>query len=415
MDDRTKQPNEAIDTPSQNNTNRSVRRSRPSSKWAAIAVAGFVVLGIGYYVRQKHVEPPAASTGAALPSVVVAQPIVRNIADHARFLGQFSAVDFVEIRAQVGGILSEIAFADGQLVKKGDLLFVIDTRPYEIKVQQAAAQVAIAEAELSLARKQLVRAQELKLNDFGTAETVDQRMSDQSSAIARLEAARQNLEDAKLDLQYCRVYAPFSGKISNHRVSVGSLVTGSRTGAGGTTLLTTLVKLDPIYLDFDMSEDDFLQYARAKRSGQETVRFSLSDEKRAERTGTLDFIDNAINRSSGTIHARATVSNPDLLLSPGAFARLEVTTGSPKPSILIPEASLSLDQSQHFAMTVDEAGIVVAKEVEPGSLFGGLRAIKHGLAETDRVVIDGLPYARAGQKVAIEIGTIAASADDFAQ
>ena len=334
-----------------------------------------------------------APTTRATPKIAldqraaVSHPLVHDVVDRAGFLGQFSAVDSVEIRAQVGGILSQIAFTDGQIVKKDDLLFVIDPRPYEIKVQQAAAQAAIAEAQLVLADKELVRAQQLKQSDFATAESVDQRAGEHSAAIARVDAAKQSLEDAELDLQYCRVLAPFSGKISNHRVSVCSLVTGSRTGAGGTTLLTTLVKLDPIYLDFDMSEDDFLKYQRANHSGQKEVKFRLSDESRDTRAGTLDFIDNAIDRSSGAIRARATVANADSFLLPGAFGRLEVEMGKPKPALLIPEGSLSLDQSRHIVTTVNAAGSVVANEVELGGRFGGLRVITSGLAATDRVII----------------------------
>ena len=210
--------------------------------------------------------------------------------------------------------------------------------------------------------------------------------------------------DAQLDLEFSRITAPFTGRIGAHLVSAGNLVSGSR---GGTTLLATVVSLDPIYLDFDMSEADYLAFQQAHRGtlGQE-VAISLGGDGRFDRTGTLDFLDNAVNRSSGTIHARATVPNRDLAITPGQFARLRVVTGSMAPVLLVPAAALVPDQSRQLAMTVTADGKVVPKPVEIGGLHHGLRIIRNGLDATGPIVIDGLVRARPGATVEPVIGAI---------
>jgi RND family efflux transporter MFP subunit len=325
-------------------------------------------------------------------------------------LGQFSAIDRVELRAQVGGTLTEIHFKDGQIVHKGDLLFMIDPRPYEIKLAKATAQLQTASARFALASVQLGRAQTLLHTSFGTAETVDQRTSEQSSAQAAIDDAKAQIRDAQLDIEYCRITAPFTGRISARLVSLGSLIAGSRAGTSPTTLLTTLVSLDPIYLDFDMSESDYLTFSRerARLSGPlaNAVTITLGDENRFTRQGTLDFVDNALDRSSGTIHARATVPNPDLFLVPGEFARVRVAVAPPAPTLMVPDAAVVLDQSQHMVMTVAADGTVVPAPVQTGDLRGGLRVIQSGLAPGDRVIIDGLVHATPGTKVAPQDGTI---------
>ena len=347
-----------------------------------------------------------------LPAVTVSAPLVRPIAVRAGFLGQFAAVDTVEIRAQVGGLLTEIHFTDGQIVHKGDLLFVIDPRPYQIRLAEAQAQLATAVAHLALTRAELWRAQQLKQTNFGTAETVDQRQADQETAAASIDQMRAAVDDAQLDMEYCHVRAPFTGRISSHRVSIGSLVSGSRGGTGTTTLLTTLVSLDPIYFDFDMSENDYLAYARAhpdgRVAGNDDVTIELGDEQHATHRGTLDFIDNALDRASGTIQARATVANTDLFIKPGEFARARLQVSPPKSAMLLPEAAVMLDQSQHLVLTVAPDGTVVPRPVEVGDTDGGLRVIRAGLQPNDRVIISGLMHAMPGTKVSPQPGTIAA-------
>lgn len=371
-----------------------------------MAVAALLV----YFGLAPHRGNQAAAVPTPAPQVTVSQPLQRKIDSRASFLGQFSAIDRVELRAQVGGTLTEIHFRDGQIVHKGDLLFVIDPRPYEIKLEQAKAALQTATARVELANAQLSRAQSLRRNEFATQETVDQRTSDQDSSNAAVEDAKARIRDAELDLEYCHVRAPFTGRIGARQVSVGSLVAGSRAATSPTTLLATLVSLDPLYLDFDMSESDFLTFSRERaRVGgplANKVMIGLSDENNFTREGTLDFIDNALDRSSGTIHARATVPNPDLFLAPGQFARLRVAIAPPTSAYLLPDSAVVLDQSQHLVMTVGPDATVKPKIVTTGDLRGGLRVIRSGLGPTDRVVIDGLVRAIPGRKVAPQDGTI---------
>ncbi|WP_419730204.1 efflux RND transporter periplasmic adaptor subunit [Lichenicola sp.] len=376
----------------------------------AMLFAGIGFLALDSVRHPSHAVPAAPPP----PSVMVSEPMRQDVSQEVNLLGQFSAVDRVELRAQVGGTLSEIHFKDGQIVHKGDLLFVIDPRPYQIKLASAVASVQTAQARLDLANSEFWRAQQLKHTDFGTAENVDQRSNDVRAATAALATGEQAVRDAQLDLDYSRVTAPFDGRIDDHQISVGSLVSGSRAGANTTTLLATVVSLDPIHLDFDMSENDFLAFQRAHAPGElgETVRFRLGDETRTTHTGTVDFIDNTLDRSSGTIHARAIVPNHDLFLVPGEFARLVIDIGHPTSSLLVPDQSVMLDQSQSIVLTVAPNGTVIPKPVEVGALFKGLRVVQSGLAPTDRVIIDGLMHAMPGTKVTPTASAIHLAADN---
>jgi multidrug efflux system membrane fusion protein len=342
--------------------------------------------------------------------VVVSRPLLREVDSRLGFLGQFSAVEHVELRAQVGGTLTEIHFRDGVVVQKGDLLFTIDPRPYEIRLAQANAQLETSTARLDLADRELFRAQALQRSLAGTAQNVDQRTADQRAAQAAVDDAKAQIRDAQFDLEHCRITAPFTGRIGSHLVSIGNLIAGSRAATSPTTLLATLVSLDPIYLDFDMSESDFLTYSREhaglKDGVPDKVELALTDEQQFTRQGTLDFVDNALNRSSGTIHARATVPNPDRLLTPGEFARVRLIVGSPVATLLVPDTAVLPDQSQHIVMTVAPDSTVVPKQVETGDLRGSLRVIRSGLSPNDHVIIDGILHAAPGMKVAPQEGAI---------
>lgn len=386
------------------------RPRRRTWRTAAIGIATLVAALLVYLGLAPHRGNQAAALPTPAPMVTVSQPLRREVDTRVGFLGQFSAIDRVELRAQVGGTLTEIHFKDGQIVHKSDLLFVIDPRPYEIRLEQAKAALQTAAAKVALANNQLSRAQSLKHNEFATQETVDQRTSDQDASQAAVADAKARVRDAELDLEYCRVRAPFTGRIGARQVSIGSLVAGSRAATSPTTLLATLVSLDPLYLDFDMSESDFLTFsrerARLKGALANKVVIGLSDENNFTREGTLDFIDNALDRSSGTIHARATVPNPELFLAPGQFARLRVAIAPPTPVYLLPDAAVVLDQSQRLVMTVGSDATVKPKIVTTGDLRGGLRVIQSGLEPSDRVVIDGLVRAIPGAKVAPQDGDI---------
>lgn len=379
--------------------------------WLALVLIAAGGAGAFWFTHLRTEAPAAVAAVEAPPPVAVSVPLQLPVDTSAIFLGQFSAVDRIELRAQVGGTLTQIHFRDGQVVKKGDPLFEIDPRPYEVKLAQAKAQLQTANSRLELAVIQLSRAQKLRSTDFGSQQTLDERASEKAAAVAAVDDAEARIRDAQLDLEYSRVTAPFAGRMGARQVSVGSLVAGSRAGAGQSTLLATIVSIDPIYLDFDMSESDYLTFARerAKLSGPlaSEVFIALSDEKAFTREGRLDFVDNAVNRSSGTIRARATVENGDHFLTPGSFARLRVALAPPAPTLLIPDAAVILDQSQRVVMTVAGDGTVVPKIVETGDLRGSLRVVRAGLAKEDRVIVDGLVRARPGGKVTPELRPIA--------
>ncbi len=374
----------------------------------AVAVIMIALVAFGGQ-RAWHGSAQPAPPPPAPPQVTVSTPLPQTVSATTGFLGQFSAVNSVELRAQVGGTLSDIAFQDGQIVQKGELLFTIDPRPFQIRLDQAIAQIQTAQAREALAESELWRARQLRQTDFGTAENVDQRAAEQQGALAAIATAKAAIRDAQLDLEFSRVVSPFTGRMGAHLVSVGSLVSGSRGGSTSTTLLATVVSLDPIHLDFDMSEADYLAYQRAHRGArqQDDVAISLYGDGHFDHHGKLDFIDNALDRSSGTIHARATVANPDFAITPGQFARLRIAAGDPAPALLVPADAILADQSRQMVMTVAAGGTVVPKLIEAGELHNGLRVIRSGLAPTDRVIINGLVRARPGAKVTPVSGTIA--------
>jgi membrane fusion protein, multidrug efflux system len=388
------------------------QRRRPlfsAPRLGVLLVAALAIGGVWATMGRGGASP--ATPPPAPPLVTVSTPLRRDVGQWAGFLGQFAAVDRVELRPQVGGTLTQIDFKDGDIVHQGELLFLVDPRPYAIKAAEQQAQIQSVEARLAFSGTELWRAQQLKKTQFGTTENVDQRTSDQGVDEASLAQAQSELADSELDIDYAHVTAPFTGRIGAHQVSVGSLVTGSRGGTSGTTLLATLVSLNPIYLNFHLSEADYIAFteARASHPGplSSRVEFSLGDDGHFTRQGTLDFIDNTIDPSSGTILARATVDNPDLLIVPGEFARVRLAISPPAPALLIPDAAVIPDQSQDLVMTVAPDGTVVPKIVETGDLSGGLRVIRSGLAPTDRVIIDGLMHAMPETKVTAQAGTIA--------
>ncbi len=384
-------------------------KSNVKALTAALAALGLVAGGV--VIGPRLIGPPPGPVAALpLPSVAVSMPLQRDIGPRLQFLGQFSAVDRVEIRAQVGGTLTQINFKDGDIVHKGDLLFVIDPTPYEIRLQQAAAQLAAARARLELANRESTRADSLSRTGVGSVQNADQRSAERRAALAAVDEAEALIRDAQFDLDHTRITAPFTGRIGSHLVSVGNLVAGSRAGTSPTTLLATLVSFETIYLNFDMSEGEYMIFARERKKQNgplaSKVKVSLSDEQEFTRLGTLDFIDNSLDRSSGTIHARATVLNDDLLLTPGGFARVRLEVAPPAPALLVPDASVLPDQSQHVVLTVDANNVVTPKQVELGDLRDGLRVIRSGLAPTDKIIIDGIPAVAPGAKVSPHDGSI---------
>jgi RND family efflux transporter MFP subunit len=370
----------------------------------AISVAALSLVAAGVIEGPRLLASPPAEVIAVSPPVVsVAVPVQRSLATRVQFLGQFSAVQNVELRPQVGGALTQIGFKDGDIVQKGDLLFQIDPTPYEIKLSEATAQLETAHSRLDLAKQEFFRADSLKKTGYGSIEIADQRAAEQRAAQAAVNNAEASIRDAQFDLDHTRITAPFTGRIGTHQVSIGNLISGSRAGTTPTTLLATLVSTDSIYLNFDMSEADYMTFLRNRHEGaavSDKVQVSLADEKTFTHEGTLDFIDNTLDRSSGTIHARATIRNSDGLLTPGGFARVRLEVAPPSPTFLLPDVAVLPDQSEHIVMTVGPTNVVTAKHVQVGDLRNGLRVIHSGLDASDRVIVDNIPVVHVGVTVA---------------
>jgi RND family efflux transporter MFP subunit len=359
-------------------------------------------------------EPQAAPPP---PSVTVAKPVERNVVDQDEYVGRFVAVDSVEVRSRVSGYLSEIHFTDGQMVRKGDLLFVIDHRPFQIVLDQMRANLAQARANLAFTEADLARGQELVHNKTITEQTYDQRTQAKRVAEASVAAQEAMVHSAELDLnEYSELRAPIDGRIGDRRVSVGNLVTGGN--GNNTTLLATIVSVDPIRFEFTFDETSYLRYQRfagtdtqmANGQGGVPVALKLIDEPDFKHTGKMDFVDNTIDRSSGTIRGRAVFANADGLFTPGMFGRLRVPGSPPYTALLVPDEAIGTEQARKFVLVVDDGGVARLKYVTPGALDGGLRVIKDGLAASDRVIVQGLMRARNGVKVtAQEKGAPAAS------
>ena len=381
--------------------------------WIAAAVVVAVVAGGAWWFVDRSNAAPSSPSAPPPPAVTVSEPLRREIIEWDEFTGQFASVEYVEVRARVTGFLQGVHFEDGQIVKKGDLLFTIDPRQFEAALASAKAQLAQSQSRLDLANRQLARGGELRQRDFLAQSAYDERLEEMRAAGAAVEGARAAIRLAELDLEWSKITAPIGGRVSRHLVSAGNLVNA------GTTLLTNIVSLDPIYLVFDMSEADHLAYQRAiadgrlKSTRENTVAafVKLGDEREWTRQGQLNFLDNQVDRGAGTIRARAVFPNRDFFITPGQFGRLRLPGSERYEALLLPDSALVTDQAQKIVMTVSPDGTVVPKPVRPGPIEDGLRIIRSGLDPNDKVIISGLLRARPGAKVTPQEGKIEVPAE----
>jgi RND family efflux transporter MFP subunit len=382
---------------------------------AAALVLAAVAAGYYYFnLKLPQTAPTVAPTAAApmaLP-VTVAHPLVEKIVEWDEYSGQFSAIEHVELRSRVSGYLESIHFQDGQMVKKGDLLFVVDPRPFQADVRLAEANLERDKAQLQRADLDLTRYSVLAKKDFASQQQFENARATAQAAAATVKADDAALAQAKLNLAFTQITAPVGGRIGRRQVSVGDLVIGG--AVPSTTLLTTIVSLDPIYFDFYMSEADFLAYQAAVRQGiiasaqanSLDVFARLENETGWPHAGQLNFIDNQVDPGSGTILARAVFPNADLLITPGQFGRVRVPASGLHDAILIPDSAIVSDQSRKVVMTVKPDGTVEPKLIQPGSFYKGLRVVRAGLTPNDTIIIDGVMRARPGAKVAPQPGRI---------
>ncbi|HVZ05169.1 efflux RND transporter periplasmic adaptor subunit [Hyphomicrobium sp.] len=363
-------------------------------------------------------EKSNAQTAAAPPppSVTVAKPVKKLVSDFDEYVGRFVAVDFVEVRARVSGYLEKIHFTDGQLVKAGDPLFTIDRRPFEAALDQSKAAVKQAQANLAFAEADLQRGQNLVRGTSITQQTLDQRLQTKRVAEATVAAQEAATRQAELDLEFTELTAPISGRIGDRRVSVGNLVTGGATGT--TTLLATIVSVDPIRFEFTMDEGSYLRYLRAAAAGQADsvdrgmrlpVSLKLLDEKDFVHQGKIDFVDNVIDRSSGTIRGRAEFPNPDGKLTPGMFGRIRISAAPPAEALLVPDSAIGTEQVRKFVYAVGDDNVAKPKYVTLGPVVDGMRVITAGLSPDDEVIVNGLMRVRPGSKVTPQQATAEAT------
>jgi RND family efflux transporter MFP subunit len=352
--------------------------------------------------------PPAP----APPKVKIVQPLAREITEWDEFTARLDAVDSVEIRPRVGGYLQSINFQEGALVKKGDLLFSIDHRPYAAALRRAEADRALATARLSLAKKNNARAAQLFATHAISQEESDIRESNLHQAEASLEEAEAAVDAARLDVEFTEVTAPVSGRVGRKLVTEGNLISGGPGSVG--TLLTTIVSLDPIYVYFEADEGSLLKYDRLARTGQRPssrvyknpVHVGLADEQGFPHEGYMDFVDNQVDRGTGTILGRALLPNPDLSLTPGLFARLRLPGSGQYRAILVPDEAIASDQSQKYVFVIDRESKAQYRPVEIGPLVDGLRVVRKGVAPEDWLVVAGLQRIRPGLAVDAQRDTI---------
>lgn len=400
--------------------------------------------------ESEQVAPPPVT-------VTVAQPVRKKIVEWDAYTGRLEAVEFVEVRARVSGYLQPIHFDEGQIVQRGDLLFVIDPRPFEAQLDaakasmsQAKSQVSQTEAELAAANAQQLqsdaqvvladarvkRVRELKQSNAIAEEEVDQREAEFLQAKADVEASRAGvrlaeakietataaveaatalIKTAELDLQYSRITSPVSGRISRAYVTEGNLVSG---GAATPTLLTTITSMDPIYCVFDATEQDVLKYVRLALSGQREssrvaknpVFLGLVDEEGFPHRGHMDFVDNRFDTDTASMRARCVFPNDEQLLLPGMFARIRIPGSAPREAVLIPDSAIGTDQaSQYVYIVVD--GVIQRRPIKSGPIVDGLRVIRDGLVGDESLVIEGLLQSRPDAKVNTVEGTVEAVED----
>jgi multidrug efflux system membrane fusion protein len=364
----------------------------------ALAAIGLMAAGCNRQAGAPPARPPAA--------VTVNQPVQREIIEWDEYPGRLDAVASVEVRARVTGYLESVNFKDGAEVKKGDLLFVIDPRPYQAEYDHAQANVKEAESKLELASNDLARAERLLKSKAISEEEADSRSKSTRQADASLQSARAIAETAKINLDYTHITAPIDGRIGRKLITEGNLVNGNQ---GQATLLTTIVSLDPIYCYFDPDEQKLLKYQQLARDGkgdnfrdgQVACELELANETNFPHKGVLDFLDNRIDPAMGTLRIRGIFPNPapDRILQAGFFARIRVPGSARYQAVLIPDQAVGMDQDQKFVYVVNDKNVVEYKSVKLGPMVDGLRIVREGLKGGEWVVVNGLMAIRPDAKV----------------
>ncbi len=350
------------------------------------------------------------------PSVVtVSNPLQREVTDWDQYTGHLQSPETANVAARISGFIEQAPFKEGALVKKGDVLFVIDQRPFKADFENKQANVAKDQAQLELTRTQLDRVADLLKKRAISQQDYDTGRANFEQAQAQLAADKAAEETSRLNLEWTRVTAPISGRVSRMNVTVGNLING---GAGQATLLTTIVSVDPMYCYVPVPERSFLTYqtyaAKVKgvsvRDAKIPCFIQLENEKGFPHEGYIDFIDNSLDPGTGTIQVRGVIPNPDGSLTPGLFAIMRITGSGPYQTLLVPDVAVGAEQNERYLLVVGDDNVLTTKKVKLGGLFGSLRSITEGLKPTDRVVVNGLQLARPGMKVTPQMEPISPEA-----
>lgn len=364
----------------------SMSRARVQSTPAVIMLA---VLSLAACSAPPPPIPPP-------PAVTVASAITRTTSDFSDFTGRLEGVESVDIRPRVSGYIQRVAFKEGSMVAKGDALFIIDPRQYQDDVARAEAEVARARTHLQLAASETQRAKRLVAVQAISREEYDTRSSSETEGTAQLSAALAALRSAQLNLAWTVVRSPIAGRVGRAEQTAGNLVQG---GPPSASPLTTVVSLDPVFVYFDTDEQTYLRYAELARAAHATAHVGLADEQGFPHEATLNFVDNRVDATSGTIRVRAVLPNHDHRFTPGLFARVRLTGGAPYTATLVQDQAVGTDQDRKFVLVLKHDGTVDVRPVQLGPLVDGLRVIKSGLNAGDKVVINGLQRVRPGMKV----------------
>lgn len=346
-------------------------------------------------------DPPSAMPP---PAVTANQPAQREVVEWDEYPGRLDSVDMVEVRARVNGYLQSVHFKDGAEVKKGDLLFVIDPRQYQADLDRASADLTQAESRFELASNDLDRAERLLKSKAISEEEADSRSKSKREAGAAILSARASVETAKLNMEYTHITSPIDGRIGRKLITEGNLVNGNQ---GQSTLLTTIVSVDPLYCYFDADEQSMLKYQQLAREGkgdnirdgQVVCELELANETGFPHKGVLDFVDNRVDPATGTLRVRGIFPNPapDRILQPGYFARVRVPGSGKYQSLLIPDLAVGTDQGQKFVYVINN-DTVEYHTVKLGPLIDGLRVVREGIHSNDWVIVNGLMSIRPGAK-----------------
>jgi RND family efflux transporter MFP subunit len=369
--------------------------------------SNYWILGLILTLFLAGCKKPVASAPPPAPSVTVAQPIPRQLSEWDEYTGRLAAVASVEVRARVSGYLQSTHFKEGTEVKEGDLLFIVDPRRYDAQLAQAKAELERAQAALELATAEADRAGKLVQTKAISAEEADVKLKTRKGALASLAAAQAQVDQAKLEVEFTRVTAPISGRVGRKLVTEGNLITGGPTGA---TVLTTIVQLDPIYAYFDVDERSSLRYRELARqgkrasalNGQIPAQMGLANQVGFPHEGVIDFVDNEISATTGSIKARGIFPNKDRLMSPGFFSRVRIPGSGTYDALLVRDTAIGSDQGRPFVYVIGADGKATVRNIVTGPLEDGLRIVREGLKPEDRVVINGLMSVRPGGPVKAE-------------